>query len=184
VRLSILVLSVPSRLVIAPPLLGELSRQADGHEVEVLCLFDNKRRSVGAKRNALLDIARGEYLSFVDDDDWVSTDYVTELLEATRDNEADVVVFDHHLLTDAGTKLCQYGTQWNYSDSPTLYRGKPAHTHCWRTSLARQARFPEINFAEDSSWSTQLHPRVRCERRIERVLYFYRFSPTLSETRG
>jgi glycosyltransferase involved in cell wall biosynthesis len=35
-------------------------------------LFDNRARSIGAKRQALADIARGKYIAFCDDDDDVA----------------------------------------------------------------------------------------------------------------
>jgi glycosyltransferase involved in cell wall biosynthesis len=71
--LSILVPTVPSRVATMFPkaiqaILGQIT---DHKEVELLGLFDNKARTTGAKRNALLDIARGEYVVFIDDDDWV-----------------------------------------------------------------------------------------------------------------
>ena len=61
-------------------------------------MLDNKRRSVGSKRNCLLDSAHGEYVSFIDDDDEVATDYVDKILRnivtARRPPEpADVICF-------------------------------------------------------------------------------------------
>lgn len=182
-RLSILVLSVPSRLGVAPVLLGELCRQAQDQPVEVLCLFDNKTRSVGAKRNALLDIAVGDYVVFADDDDEVSEDYVSGILGATA-SDPDVVVFDQ-LLTVNGTgpKRCTYGLQYHTVNTPERYQGKPAHTHAWRRALAVYERFPEINFAEDSTWARRLAAKAQTESRIDRVLYHYRFDALSTETR-
>ena len=47
-------------------------------EVEVLTELDDGTRSIGEKRNALVESAGGEYVCFVDDDDMVSSDYVGE----------------------------------------------------------------------------------------------------------
>ena len=77
--LSILISAIPSRWEMARKLFEGLTRVAD-QRVEVLLLFDNKRRSVGEKRQALLDIARGEYVTFIDDDDLVAPGYVSEIL--------------------------------------------------------------------------------------------------------
>ncbi len=182
-KLSILVLSVPSRFDLAPALLEELCKQADGKPVEVLCLFDNKRRSVGEKRNAILGMARGDYVAFIDDDDWVSPDYVDQILSGTESNP-DVVVFDHELTIDGGPpKLCEYGRQFHTVDTPERYQGKPAHTHAWRRSLAQSVEFEGVNFAEDSTWARRLCAKAKTEYQVGKVLYFYRFDSRRTETR-
>ena len=80
--LSILTPAVPSRFGQIEKLMLELHRQIRDLPVEHLVLLDNKRRTVGEKRDALLRAARGEYISYVDDDDYVSNDYVFSLLAA------------------------------------------------------------------------------------------------------
>ena len=59
-----------------PKVLGELFKQAEDKPVEVLCLLDNKRTTLSEKRNAAIGIAHGRFLSFVDDDDMISEDYI------------------------------------------------------------------------------------------------------------
>jgi hypothetical protein len=59
-KLSILVLTTPKRLsTFLPKIVTELCRQAQCKDVEVLWLGDNYKRTVGAKRNALIDICNG-----------------------------------------------------------------------------------------------------------------------------
>lgn len=82
---SILIAAVPERYHTVQPLLYSLlETQAVGRmsDIELLYLLDNKRRTVGAKRNALLDVARGEWISFIDDDDMVSDAYVRRVHDA------------------------------------------------------------------------------------------------------
>jgi hypothetical protein len=78
IQLSILTPAVPSRIFQLQKLCFELEGQIKGLPVEHLALLDNKRRTVGEKRDALLRAARGRYVAFVDDDDDVSDDYVFE----------------------------------------------------------------------------------------------------------
>lgn len=78
-KLSILILSIPSRLSnFLPTLLQNLLKQAEPfkNQVEILTLIDNKVRSIGKKRQNLIDIAEGEYIAFIDDDDRVSDNYI------------------------------------------------------------------------------------------------------------
>ncbi len=62
-------------------------------------MMDNKKRTLGYKRNEMLYLAKGEYVVFIDDDDEISSDYVTTLLEATRSN-ADVLCYNVEISID------------------------------------------------------------------------------------
>jgi len=90
-KLSILICSVFERD--AKPLVQKLLAQIGTEPVEVLMLADNRKRSTGFKRQVLLNNAQGEYVTFIDDDDSVSADYIAEVLTATENN-ADVIVFN------------------------------------------------------------------------------------------
>lgn len=82
---SILICGIPERYHSVQPLLYSLLEKqsvARMPDVELLYFMDNRRRSVGAKRNDLLRAARGEYISFIDDDDDVSDKYVSDLHDA------------------------------------------------------------------------------------------------------
>lgn len=98
---SILIAGIPERYhLVQPLLLSILEHQSVARmpDVELLYLLDNRRRSVGAKRNALLGAATGEYISYIDDDDSVSNDYVQkiyrEICKTRKTAEpADVICF-------------------------------------------------------------------------------------------
>ena len=95
---TIAIAGIPERFHSCQPLLYSLLETqgvARLPDVECLYLLDNKRRTVGAKRNALLDMARGEYVSFIDDDDMVAADYVKRIHDAINQaRRAKVVMSD------------------------------------------------------------------------------------------
>lgn len=78
--LSILVCTTHDRKDMFDKLHEELNRQrwASGmdSEVEILYECDNKEISVGAKRQLLIERATGEFVVFIDSDDWVSTNFI------------------------------------------------------------------------------------------------------------
>lgn len=55
-------------------------------------LVSQPHRGVGPARNAGLSVVRGEYLCFVDADDWVEPGYVADLLELATTTGADIAL--------------------------------------------------------------------------------------------
>jgi glycosyltransferase involved in cell wall biosynthesis len=185
--LSILVSGVPSRLVAGPPAsLASLLTQART-DVEILYLVDNKTRTVGAKRNALMQIARGTYVSYVDDDDEVSPDYVERLAQAAASGKADVIVFPIRVTLDGG----QEGVVEPSVKAPEqeefkpggITKRRPIQIACWRRELVHKIKFPDVQWGEDHLWGDKASAKVKSEWRIDAVLYHYRFSAAGSEAK-
>src|SRR3990167_2899461 len=209
IKLSVLVCGIPERITTALPdkpavaeiLLDDLSKQAVGKPVEILYLLDNLKMTVGRKRSVLLSIAQGEWFTFVDDDDMVAPTYLSRLLSATDEAPPDtgVICFGQECYhADTGEiEHCQYGLDYKYErwERPEgefikhernhfEWRGKPAHTMCWRTDAVQSIEFPSGNFQEDVGWVAKACEVVKVEYRIPDVLYYYRFDPKTSRTRG
>ena len=96
IKLSILILSIPSRFDIVRPLIDKLMDQiGDKEDVEILSLMDNKSLHIYEKRNELMKIARGSHLTWLDDDDDISDNYVSKLTETIENNpDVDVISFN------------------------------------------------------------------------------------------
>ena len=57
-------------------------------------VIDQENRGVAMARNAGIDAASGEYLCFIDPDDWVEKDYCEKLLSCLEENGADYAECD------------------------------------------------------------------------------------------
>jgi glycosyltransferase involved in cell wall biosynthesis len=138
-------------------------------------LFDNRARSIGAKRQSLVDIARGEYIAFVDDDDDVSEDYVERLLEATKTG-ADVITFRQRAIYNGLESEVHFGI--NNQDGPFTPGGitlrAPWHVCAWRRERVKDCLFAESNYGEDLAWCLQARRRARTAHHIDEVLHTYR----------
>jgi len=86
IKLSILMATTVDRRDLFRPLYIEIMGQCNMKPVEVLFEEDNKEISIGAKRQKLLERAKGEYIVFFDSDDWPYPVYVVSILEALKSN--------------------------------------------------------------------------------------------------
>lgn len=51
-----------------------------------------KNGGLSAARNSGLDVAAGEYIYFIDSDDWIDLDYIEKMVEAIEKNNTDIVL--------------------------------------------------------------------------------------------
>jgi hypothetical protein len=178
-KLSILTSTIPGRELQLAALIKKLELQIGYLPVEHLVLRDNRRRLNGAKRQALVDIARGEYWSFVDDDDDVSDDYVSSLL-AGIETGADVITF-HQRATYNGLES---EVHFNAAHKDEAYnpggitKRAPWHVCAWRRERVADCVFGDLAYHEDTVWCMQARPLIRTAHHIPKVLHIYRHDAT------
>lgn len=189
IKLTVLVPTVPSRLTTYyPRLMKQLLHQTKTYDnIELISFFDNKKRSIGKKRDEMLDLVQGEYVVFIDDDDRISEDYISEIMTALQNNlNVDCVVFNCICCVDGGPpKLCKYGVEFEYGDilGGKEWRGKPAHTMVYKSSIAKNHHFSDMKNCEDTDWVKRACLDIKTQVRIDKVLYHYDANyATTSET--
>jgi hypothetical protein len=190
--LSILIPSIPSRVEkYLLPLFKKLEGQAENRPVEILSLLDNKKRSIGLKRQSLVSEARGEYITFVDDDDDVSDDYVDQILRARAGAlfAPDVITFDQVSSIDGKPFKVSFGLnnvnqEAGWLEVDKKYRDiqrRPFHVCAWRRAIADGLEFPDASYGEDWYWAENMCKRAMTEIHIDSVLHFYRFDNKVTE---
>lgn len=178
-KLSILTPGIPTRGAEIAALSEKIAKQIEDAgaqgQVEHLVLIDNRMRPVGAKRQALIDIARGDYVAFVDDDDDIADGYVAKIIEAAGSG-ADVITF----LQDGfwNGQHSEVHFRLSYQDRPfapgQITQRGPWHVCAWRRDRVAGCQFGESNSGEDIIWSRQARRRVKTETHIPEVLHIYR----------
>lgn len=186
-KLSILVCSVLNRRnTFLPSILEELNKQThDKTDVEVICVVDNKTRMLGIKRNDLVNMAQGDYITFVDDDDKLSPDYVSELLKAIAENNGvDVINFIVNVsINDSGFKPCYYTVEnKNDFNRDNSYHRLPNHIMCIKRQICIETPYKPILYGEDSAFSKELAPKIKTEHIISKILYEYHYNSNTTET--
>jgi 23S rRNA U2552 (ribose-2'-O)-methylase RlmE/FtsJ len=175
--LSILVCSLVERNnTFLSDLIGSIEKQIIGKPVELLILSDNAKRPVGTKRNNLLNISKGRYVCFIDDDDRISETYVDDVLQEIIDWSPDVIVFDAEITFNGiNPKLVKYGREYDYCEKSDAYYRHPNHLMVHKKENITEF-FKDIKTGEDDEWASRMLPKIVTQSRIDKILYYYDYN--------
>ncbi len=175
-KLSILIATMPSRRESYANLWDCLSANGLHYPTVEVISDDSMGYNIGTKRNKLLQQAKGEYIVFIDDDDTISPDYISKILEATTTNPNCIGISG--LITTNGTDKRQWHISKDFGswhESNKVYYRTPNHISPVRRELALQVGFPEIAHGEDYAYSMRLLPLLKSEVVVSGNLYFYNY---------
>jgi len=111
-------------------------------------VIHRERGNIGSGRNAALDAAKGEYIAFIDDDDWCEPDFLEFLYELAVNNNAEVAIcgaadkaFDEVLIMTAEEALIELMWRKRYNMA--------FPTKLFKAEIAEKLRFPEEGSYDD-----------------------------------
>lgn len=187
-KLSILIPSIPSRFEKMQNLYNRLLIECENLPIEVLCLVDNKNRSIGDKRDALVQLAKGEYLTILDDDDDFFEGYAKQILYAMF-WQPDVITFNQKCTLDGKSFYVDFSL-YHKENEPANKNKKgdyidikrlPFHCCVWKTKLAQSQRFASVGYGEDWDWCKRLISISTSQHKIKKVLHHYIYNSKTTE---
>lgn len=152
-----------------------------------LCVIHQENSGVSGARNTALAHATGEYLLWVDPDDWVAPDWFARIDREVCEYAPDLIQFDYTEWEDGKCRLKSYGAPAGQVDTHQylmdIVRDIRLNSTLWSKAFKRSL-FDGIRFdlslqcLEDYAILHHVILRARNIRYISEALYYYRIRST------
>ena len=153
-------------------------------------VYEQANRGVGAARNTGIALSHGDFIAFVDPDDWIDENYIETLYLAQRHQNADIVICGYDRVLFRQNNDCRTRT---VSPDPAAYFGTASvrrqymnlldarlivspWAKLYRSEIIRtgQVAFPELNRLEDIVFNYRYYNHVSAVQVIPYAGYRYR----------
>lgn len=145
-------------------------------------VISKENGGLSSARNAGIDGSHGEYLFFVDSDDWIDSDTLEVLLKTALRKDTDVTGCCTYFNYPNGTEKSRASAQIDICDTRSLIKwmlegGIDANAACgklFKKSLFENLRFDEsCDFCEDDEFSFRMARKAKGYVRIADAKYHY-----------
>lgn len=165
-------------------------------------IINKENVGAGAARNTGMEVAKGEYIGFIDSDDWIELDTYEKFYKNAKSQNSDIVMCPINLFDDSSHKLTkddkydlpyftleyldkQFDNRiFNYKDTNDfLFRICVAPWNkIYRTEFLTSinAKFPENLIFEDMPFFYETYLQAHNVSLIRDFLYFYRINRPVS----
>jgi glycosyltransferase involved in cell wall biosynthesis len=176
-KLSVLVPTLTDRREFLEAMLDSLhlSPKELLDQTEIMLNMDNGTKTVGQKRNELLQRANGEYVVFIDDDDVVTADYLIEIFKGIQ-HGVDHIGISMLYKPDIGyERIVHCSKDYPWCEADGRYYRSAQHVCPIKASIAKKIKFPHIRYGEDRDYSHHVTPLIQTEYLIHHPIYIYQY---------
>ena len=147
-------------------------------------VHNQPNQGLAAARNAGLNVATGEYVTFIDADDFIVPDYVSHLAAQIQRQRAEIVIGGQYVLDEASGNFLIYYNEQNYQvylptkvtllAKLTESRFITVWGELFHRSLFDHLRFPDGRYHEDAFVIAKLYLKAKRIVVLDESLYCYR----------
>lgn len=151
---------------------------------ERICVVHKENGGVSSARNMGLDKATGEYIVFIDSDDWIRGDSIELLVKNIEQNDADLVICGmrtHNNSRRYVSKNASYSLAEFKKNFVGLYEDSIINSPCnkiYRKELIQFYFDKGISFGEDYIFNLKYLNNCRTIKVIDEELYIYYVAET------
>lgn len=109
-------------------------------------VIHRERGNIGSGRNTGLDAAQGEYITFIDDDDWAEPDFLEFLHNLITETDADVAI------CGAADKIFDEKCVMTAEEALIMLMWRKKYNMAFPTKLFRREMMENLRFPEDGSY--------------------------------
>ena len=143
-----------------------------------IIVIHKENGGVSSARNKGLDICIGDYISFIDSDDWIEEDFFEYVVNNAKDN--DLLIFDYYITNGKSTKWIKYRkTKFEISKDECLIELTKAklQSYLWvmifKSELFYNIRFPQNRNYEDQAIMHLLIDKCQKIKYCNKAFYNY-----------
>ena len=147
---------------------------------ERVIVVHQENQGLSCARNVGIDLAKGEYLAFVDSDDYVRLDTYERVYNIAHDNQDDVLEFGVTTVpSDSKIKLITYDRKIDIKD-PRQLKKIISNYYVWnkiyKTSMIQEnnVKFIPKMLYEDNAFTLMMMPYMKKYQSLEEKFYYYR----------